>query len=280
MLKILIQILTLVSTAAILFFGALGSYKSSDINSFVDDLQQALYASPSHPDDSTGNGGDTSDKVNCTNHKDENGDYICDICGASIEHDDDKKQTPEDSFASLFENYDPEYAEINKQVLSNAINSTLVDSGDNTGLLSDIVDAYLDELYSHLDNLHSSNSDASAEELEQAKQEFAKNESKALDGFTDIVTNIAVDDSEINEEKIISSVESVIESDVCLSTIGSITKSNSDITDKVQSATAGLDAETKSSIENILENAKSNTEDASKIESIEALANMLGITLK
>lgn len=279
MLKILIHIMTLVSTVAILFFGALGSYKTSDVDGFVNDLQQALHASPGNPDDNTGEGGDASDKTECTDHKDENGDYICDICGASIEHD-DKEQSPEDRFASLFENYDPEYADINKQILSNAINSTLVDSGDNTGILTDIVDAYLGELYSHLDDLHSSNSDATAEELEQAKQEFAENESKALEGFTSIVTDITVNDGEINDEEIISSVESVLESDVCLSTIGSITKTNSEITDKVQSAASGLDAETKSSIENILESAKSNTEDASKIESIEALANMLGITLK
>lgn len=282
--KFLVQLLTLVVSVVILFFGAKESYDKTDIGAMIEDFQMAMQTTPATPDDGTTDPTPDPtpdpDPVPC-DHVDEDKDGKCDKCLETVGTSSGSEQLSSDKFASLYDNYDPEFADINKQVLSNAINSSLVDAGtDDTGLLSDIVDTYIDQLYGHLDNVHSANEGATPEEQEQAKKEFAEKESQALEGFTDIITNVAVKGEDVKEDEVVSSVEKVLESDVCLNTVASVSKSNSDITDMVQDATQGMSSETKSDIENMLNEAKSSATDPAKKESLDALANMFGITLQ
>lgn len=278
MMKILTTLLTLLASLAILVGGVFGMVQESDLSGVVNDFQSAIEgigttappASQPEPD---------TDVPDCTSHVDENLDYICDRCGAELERPKDEKQEKVDSLKSLIENYNPEYADLSKSVLSNTINSSVVDAGENTGMLQDIVDEYVNELYSQIEKVNSEGEGLSEEERAELTDSFAQKEVDALESLTEIVTNVAVKEENIDDETIVSSVETLIESDVCLATVGNLTSTNSEAVGKVQEASASMSDSTKDELKDIISEAKNNTEDPQKQAYLEDLANLFNISL-
>ena len=189
------------------------------------------------------------------------------------------ESSPEDTYKDLFDSYNPDFADINKQILSNTINNTIANGGgETTEGLSNVVNTYVDELYKEIDNIQSANPEATEEELAQARDEFAQKESEAFDGLNEIMTE-ASKGTAPNEETVVESVESVLDSTVCLNTVTNVVTNDAETTEKIQQATESMSEETKTEIENLLNSAYNNPENAGKEESYEALASLFGITL-
>lgn len=287
MIKFLIQLLTFIVSAAILASGTVASLGNSDVAGVVGEIKEVIKETavpekpvtptPGNPDGSTP--GNPSEDTPCTKHKDEDLDYVCDVCGAKLDKPASEK-TAADAFESLFESYDPDCADINKQLLSNAINSSITNvEGDSADMLSDIADAYINRLYKGIEDVQQSTEGATEEEREQAKKEFAQKEADAFESLTSIVTKTAVDGDQLDEEEILDSVGDIIDSEICLGTVDSIME-NEKIADEVKSASSSLSEERKNDIADMINNAKNDSSSSnSKKESLDNLAKLLGITL-
>lgn len=140
-------------------------------------------------------------------------------------------------------------------------------------IIIDVAGNYYENLQQGIQNNIASNSGASAEEQQAARDEFIRQEAEAFAGLL----NIATKPEETTEEQIVQSVDAVLKSDVCLDTVTQTVTGNDAITDTVRDATEGMAESYKADIEDRLNAALA--ENPEKAQQYNDLANLFGITL-
>ena len=139
-------------------------------------------------------------------------------------------------------------------------------------IIINVAGTYYDNLQAGIQANQQQNAGASAEEQQAARDEFVERESEAFAGLINVVTN----PEETTGEQLVQSVDAIINSDVCLGTVTQSTENNPEFTETVQEATQNINQETKTEIENMLNDAiASNPE---KEQQYKDLANLFGIT--
>lgn len=271
MLKILVTVVTLLLSIAIIAFGVSMTVESSDFDAIKYDYAVALQTPilppqrPEAPDTPTGpetpvdpeNPDNPGEEI--TPPEEEDG-------GLGI-------------FGDLFDTYNPDFADINKQVLSNAVSNVIPeDQSEVGGTLDTVINTYIDNLYGEIDKIHTDTEGATEEEKAAAKEEFAQKEMDAFNGLTEIVTHTTAGHTP-DEETVVDSVAAVLDSTVCLETVVQVSTEDPESTERIQQATENLTPETKQEIEDLINNAYSDPENEGKEDYYKAVADLFGITL-
>ncbi len=277
MFKFLINLATLVLSIAILAFGGVMTVQESDFDAIANDFQAAL-ETPLLPEmpDTPSTPGDQPGEVQPGQPGGEQ------PGGQPGGEQPGEPTTPPTSnmantFEQLFDTYNPAFSDINQQVISNSITNMLPEDNGRANSYSDVVNTYVDNLYSEIENIQGSTEGATEEEIAQARQEFAERESAAYNGLVEIMTETTVSGTTPNEETVVESVDALLNSTVCLNTVSTVVAENAEITGQIQDATQNLTPETQTAIEEkINEYYNANPENAAAYEN---LASLFGITL-
>ena len=255
------------------------------------------------------------------------------VCGASDPNYKPGLSTEEakDSFANMYDSYDPDFKELNKEFFMGMVNGAL---GNNTtddepeepdtpdvpdtpdepdepeipdfdigfdeefnpddyvpeqtpdapeedddgetnvnDLIVDVAGTYFDKLQEGIQSNIEANKDATEEEKKTAQEEFVQKEADAFAGLLNVVTK----PEETTEETIVDSVGAIVDSNVCLDTVTESIQKNESLTTTVQDATAGMNEETKTQIEDKINEALAANPE--KEQQYKDLANLFGITL-
>ena len=299
MIKLLVDIISLVLCCAILFFGGYQTMQKTDLSEMKSDFDIAMTApiinhrpevenpsdGPATPDDGEGttpDGGEGTTPDGGEGTTPDGGEGTTPDGGEGTTPDGGEGTTPdggetpsvnksEETFKEMFDTYDPSFADINKQVLSNAINGSLGLGGGSTGgeeggeggeggeaetpAIGDVITDYVDNLYAEIDKIQkeAEESGATEEEIAAKRDEFAQKESAALDGMMNIVNSSNNSEGTVDNEVIKESVEAILDSNVCLGTVTNTVTNNEELKGSIQDATANMDEETKSSIEQMIQ---------------------------
>ena len=270
MIKLLVSFISFLLSCAIIAFGGVMTFESSDFEAIKNDYSVALNtpilppAQPEIPDTPT-----VPENPVDPENPDAPGEEL-----PPVEEDDGLG-----IFGDLFDTYNPDFADINKQVLSNAVTNVIPeDKGEVAGALDTIVNTYIDNLYNEIGNIHSSTEGATDEEVEAARQEFAQKEMDAFNGLTEIVTHTTAGHTP-DEESVVESVGAVLDSTVCLETVVQVVESDPESSERIQQSTESLSPEVKQEIEDLINNAYNDPENEGKEDQYKALADLFGITL-
>lgn len=279
MIKFLIKFGTFLLCTAILVLGALQTVKENNVEEMVDKLEYILSSGGT----SDGDGGymDSENKDGPSP----------DVPDEPIVPDEPVEElTPaektENALKDLYDNHNPALSDAKKETISTTIGSSIDTSTEDGELISDIVNSYVDNLFSQIDAQREQNSGASEEENNAARDEFARRETEALSGLVDIL-NTSTEGDRPSDEQISSSVESVLDSEVCLGTVVSITE-DEEMTERIQEATAEIDDSAMEQIQNTIQTKLDETraseelsdeELALKEDQYRAIADLFGITL-
>lgn len=192
----------------------------------------------------------------------------------------------ENAFKDLYDNHNPALSDAKKETISTTISSSIDTSTEDGELISDIVNSYVDNLFSQIDAQREQNSGASEEESNAARDEFARRETEALSGLVDIL-NTSTEGERPSDEQISSSIESVLDSEVCLGTVTAIAE-DEEMTERIQEATSEIDDSAMEQIQSTIQSKLDETrtdgeltdeELAIKEEQYQAIADLFGITL-
>ena len=143
-------------------------------------------------------------------------------------------------------------------------------------LIGGIVNTYVDNLFAEIENQQAANEGATTEESEAARNEFVEREAEAFAGLVNVVNNPSTDEDGANEQ-LVQSVDAVLNSTVCLGTVSQSVENNPELTETIQEATQGMREETRTEIQNKIEEAMSSNPE--KEQQYKDLANLFGITL-
>lgn len=178
-----------------------------------------------------------------------------------------------DAFSKLYDSYDPDLVDINKQVLSNMITSSIPDDNGSKNAAESIINNYVDSLYGAMDDLYNSSEGATEEEKEQAKQEFVERESAAYTGLMEAVDQATNGEADANQT-MLNAADDILSSEI--------------ITGTVESSRDSINDETKEQLKNAINGAHDlNSADESlteeekqqKSEQLDELAKLFGIDL-
>lgn len=258
MINFLTTILTCIVCCFLMLFGAYGAIEESDFESLKTDISSAWSAEPEkRPSESTG---DNTEKP---------GEPSGDIGTGDIE----VVENPAlDAFMKLYESYDPDLVDINKQVLTSMISSAIPEDNASKATAETIINNYIDNLYKAMDDLQG-DENTTEEEREQAKQEFAERESAAYTGLMKTVESAM--NGEADADQIIL--------DVTDDVLGS-----EPITNTIESACDDIDDDAKEQIKNAINSAhdlNSNNQEITeeekqdKADQLNKLAELFGIDL-
>lgn len=268
MTKLVLTIISLLLSVVMVAGGGIMSFQKSDFGAIMADFEEAvkieLPAAPETPVDPE-LPGDVETPVDPENPGDD-------------EVVEPEKETS--IFSDIFDSYNPEFADLNKQVLSNAISSVIPEGNEGaTADVDEILSSYVDNLYAEIDRIQTENPDATEEELNAARDEFAQKEDAAFQGLTEIMSQTTMSGEAPNEETVVESVNAILNSTVCLGTVTDVVTSDSEVSNKIEESTNTMTPEIKTQIENIINEAYTNPENAGKEEDYKALASLFGITL-
>ena len=171
----------------------------------------------------------------------------------------------EEDFGADFnpDEYNPDDVEPDTEDSQNQVNDLIID----------VAGTYFDNLQAGIQQNQQENAGATEEEQQAARDEFIQQESEAFAGLI----NIATKPEETTEEQLVQSVDAVLNSSVCLDTVTQSIEKNDQLSTTVQDATANMNEETKSEIENKINEAlEANPE---KEQQYKDLADLFGITL-
>ncbi len=192
----------------------------------------------------------------------------------------------ENALKDLYDNHNSALSDAKKETVSSTISSSIDTSTEDGELISDIVNSYVDNLFAQIDSNREQNSGATEEESNAARDEFARRESEAISGLVDIM-NTSTEGDRPSDEQISSSVESVLESEVCLGTVTAITE-DEEMTERIQEATSEMDTSTKDQIQNTIQSKLDETRESGtlteeelreKEDQYQAIADLFGIRL-
>ncbi len=144
---------------------------------------------------------------------------------------------------------------------------------DTNEIIIDVAGSYYQNLQQGIQNNIEANKDASEEEKKASRDEFVQKEAEAFAGLI----NIATKPEETTEEKLVQSVDAVLNSNVCLNTVTQTVNNNESLAQTVQSATENLDESVKNDIEDKINEALANNPEMESQYS--DLASLFGITL-
>ncbi len=279
MIKFLIKFGTFLLCTAILVLGALQTVKENNVEEMVDKLEYILSSDRT----SDGDGGYMDSE-----NKDDPAPDMSDEPTEPVEPTPEPtlEEKTENAFKDLYDNHNPALSDAKKETISTTISSSIDTSTEDGELISDIVNSYVDNLFAQIDAQREQDSDASEEENNAARDEFARRETEALSGLVDIL-NTSTEGERPSDERISSSVESVLDSEVCLGTVVSITE-DEEMTERIQEATAEIDDSAMEQIQNTIQTKLDETraseelsdeELAIKEDQYRAIADLFGITL-
>lgn len=192
----------------------------------------------------------------------------------------------ENALKDLYDNHNSALSDAKKETVSSTISSSIDTSTEDGELISDIVNSYVDNLFAQIDSNREQNSGATEEESNAARDEFARRESEAISGLVDIM-NTSTEGDRPSDEQISSSVESVLDSEVCLGTVTAITE-DEEMTERIQEATSEMDTSTKDQIQNTIQSKLDETRESGtlteeelreKENQYQAIADLFGIRL-
>ena len=151
-------------------------------------------------------------------------------------------------------------------------------------IVSSVVTTYVDNLLKEIETSREVNSGASEEESNAAQQEFVEKEAEAFSGLVNIVNSSKESGEAPEDDKIVQSVDAVLNSTVCMGTVTESVETNSEFTEKVQEATQDMNEETKAEIQSKIETSlddfrSSDDYDESKEKQYSDFASLFGITL-
>lgn len=298
MFKFLIDIISLVLCCVILAFGGYQTVQKTDVDTMIGDFKEAMEA-PLIVERSEVDNPSEDEKPESPEVPDDAGDTTPDDGDVGTESTPsvpEETTNTEQSFKDMFDTYNPTFAEVNKQVLTNAINGNLNIGGGSTGnggedseggessadttIATDFVSDYVDNLYTEIENIknQAAAENKTQEEIDAMGEEFAKKESAALDGLMNVVNTTTNSDAPIDEEVITKSVEDILDSSVCLNTVTNTITKDEETKNAIQESTSTMDEETKAKLEEIFnQKAEENPENT---DSYKDLADLFGITLK
>ena len=147
------------------------------------------------------------------------------------------------------------------------------DTDEINKIILDVAGNYYEKLQAGIQNNIDSNSDASAEEQQAARDEFVRKEAEAFAGLL----NIATKPEEVTGEQIVQSVDAVLQSSVCLETVTQTVSNDDALVEMVRDATDGMSSSQKTEIKNKLNEALA--ENPEMEEHYSTLAELFGITL-
>lgn len=268
MIKLALTIISLLLSVVMVIGGGVMSFQKSDFDAIKTDFEEAikieLPVAPETPSDPElpGDSETPSDPEN---------------------PGEGETPVPEEKsniFADIFDSYNPEFADLNKQVLSNAISGVIPEGNQDSATdIDEILSSYVDNLYNEIDRIQAENPDATEEELNAARDEFAQKEDAAFQGLTEIVSQTTMSGEAPNEETVVESVNAILNSTVCLGTVTDVVTSDSEVSTKIEESTQSMTPEVKGQIEELINDAYTNPENAGKEADYEALASLFGITL-
>ena len=266
MMKLLVTFVSFLLSLAIIAFGGVMTVENSDFDAIVRDYSVAL-ETPILPERPSTPSKPTTPADPET--PDEPGEEL------PPEEEDDGLGI----FGDLFDTYNPDFADINKQVLSNAVTNVIPESqGEFADTLDTVINSYIDNLYGEIGKIQVETEGATDEEIAAARQEFAQKEMDAFNGLTEIVTHTTAGNTP-DEETVVDSVAAVLDSTVCLDTVVQVSTSDPESTERIQQSTESLSPEIKQEIENLINDAYNNPENEGKEDQYKALADLFGITL-
>lgn len=263
MIKIVINIIAFLLSLIIIAFGGYQTVVKSDFNTIASDFQSALETKPEMPP---------------KEEKPNDEEPAPPVGGEDIEIP-DMPDIPVfggdavDTFSQLFDTYDPDLAEINKQILSNMVSTVIPEGTSNGDAVSSLVNSYIDQLYTEIDNIQLENENATEEEKAAAKEEFAQKEAAAYEGLMNLV-NSTTNEEASSEEAVMESVDAILDSKVVSSTI--------------QDAAEDLDESTKNQIQGAIQGAidanrgdedLTEEERQEKEDRFKALADLFGVVI-
>ena len=280
MIKLLVNIATILLCCFIIYMGATKTINNSSpvLGQMVAEIQTVLQEQPVIPD--SGNGGDDSGEGTPGGDSSEEGD-VGGGSGSTTPEQPSDPETPSnttaDTIKGMIDNYNEVIANTTQNMISNSITNIIPDDNENKEVISDAVDTYFDKLYSAIENKKNETDGMDdADAAEQAKTEFAEKESAALNGLMTIVG--AASSGETKDEELTESVDAILESEVCLETITETITEDPKMQEDVKNATSGMTEETKTSIEDAIQ--QKLQENPEKEEQYQKLADLLGIQLK
>lgn len=256
----LTTLLTCVVCCFIMLFGAYGTIEETDLDSFTSEVKSAWASEPEKRPQGDVIEDDTQ-KPTDTPSEDIGGDDTEIIDNAAV-----------NAFMKLYESYDPDLVDINKQVLSNMITSAIPDDNASKGAAESIINSYIDSLYSAMDDLQS-DENATEEEKEQAKKEFAERESAAYAGLMDAVEE-ATNGEATAGQTVLDAADDVLASQT--------------ISNTIESARDDIDDDAKEQIKNAINSAHdlnssneeiTEEEKQEKADQLNRLAELFGIDL-
>ncbi len=258
MINFLTTLLTCIVCCFLMLFGAYGAIEESNFESLKTDISSAWSSEPEkRPSESTG---DNTEKP---------GEPSEDVGTGDIE----VVENPAlDAFMKLYESYDPDLVDINKQVLSSMISSAIPDDNASKATAENIINSYIDSLYKAMDDLQS-DENATEEEKEQAKQEFAERESAAYTGLIKTIES-AMNDEADADQIVLDTTDDVLSSEL--------------ITETIEKVNGDIDDDAKEQLKNAINSAhdlNSNNEEITeeekqeKADQLNKLAELFGIDL-
>lgn len=259
MINFLTTLLTCIMCCLLVLFGVSEAVDNSSIGVIIADVSEALASEPDkRPTEDIGG---TTQKPDTPDIPGE-GESGTEIIGnAAI-----------DAFNELYDSYDPDLVDINKQVLSNMIASSISDDNGSKNAAESIINNYVDSLYGAMDELYNAEG-ATEEEKEQAKKEFVERESAAYTGLMEAVDQATNGEADANQT-MLNAADDILNSQI--------------ITDTIESSRDSINDETKEQLKNAINGAHdlnsadetlTEEEKQQKSEQLNELAKLFGIDL-
>lgn len=262
MINFLTTVLTCIICCLLVLFGATETIDNSDFGGIVVDITEAWASEPDkRPTEDIG--GTTQKPDTPVTPGESEGESGTEIIGNDAL----------DAFSKLYDSYDPDLVDINKQVLSNMITSSIPDDNGSKNAAESIINNYVDSLYGAMDDLYNSSEGATEEEKEQAKQEFVERESAAYTGLMEAVDQATNGEADANQT-MLNAADDILSSEIITGTIETSRDSiNNETKEQLKNAINGAH-DLNSADETLTEEEKQQ-----KSEQLDELAKLFGIDL-
>lgn len=289
MIKFLINFGTFLLCAAIVAFAGVKTVQENNIQEMVDRIEDIMTVDPEPPIEPESpdvpTDPDKGDEVKPAPTPDKPDEPTIPD-NPTVPDEPTSAEKTENALKDLYDNHNSALSDAKKETVSSTISSSIDTSTEDGELISDIVNSYVDNLFAQIDSNKEQNSGATEEESNAARDEFAKKESEAISGLVDIM-NTSTEGERPSDEQISSSVESVLESEVCLGTVTAITE-DEEMTERIQEATSDMDTSAKDQIQSTIQSKLDETRESGtlteeelreKEDQYQAIADLFGIKL-